>query len=118
MNFSLPHLKCIKASNFTSSLGAIPCQMGDWLSCTQPEVKFDTKIMFSFSTQEQHEDLIKQTKNSVIFTNAKITSDLKQYRSVTSRARQLQNHNESHQEVKRCQKLPRQQHDMINSKQY
>ena len=88
ISFSSPHLRCIKASNFTSGLGAIPCQMGDWLSCTQPEVKFDTIILlkcggkfitnylFSISTQE-HDDLIKQIKNFVTFTNAKITkSDL------------------------------------------
>ena len=66
--FFIPHLICIKASNFTSGLGAIPGQMGDWLSCIQPEVKFDTIILlkcgekfitnylFSISTQEQRFD--------------------------------------------------------------
>ena len=102
--------------------------MGDWLSCTQPEVfdsiillkcgkKFIANYLFSFSTQEQHGDLIKQIENSVIFTNAKITkSDLK------STIGQL------HPEPFNCKitmkatrklkgvKFLRQEHDMKNSK--
>ena len=86
----LPAFEMYKRVKFHFRFGCKTAPHGDWLSCTQQEVKFDTiillkcgekiynKLFVSISTQEQQEDLIKQIENSVIFTNAKTTeSDLK-----------------------------------------